>query len=88
MSRLTVKALRFYHEQGLLEPVRVDEETGYRYYDEQSLQAAHAIAWLRGMDFAIAEIRELFAGRPQEDGDLTRLFSRKAQEIAHRGVST
>jgi effector-binding domain-containing protein len=36
------------------------------------------------MDFAIAEIRELFAGRPQEDGDLTRLFSRKAREIAHK----
>jgi len=30
----TVKTLRFYHEQGVLAPSYIDEETGYRYYDE------------------------------------------------------
>jgi hypothetical protein len=32
VSGLTVKALRHYDEIGLLEPARVDEWTGYRYY--------------------------------------------------------
>ena len=33
ITGLTVKTLRFYHEQGLLHPTHVDSETGYRYYD-------------------------------------------------------
>lgn len=32
LSRVTVKALRYYDEIGLLKPVQVDEFTGYRYY--------------------------------------------------------
>lgn len=32
MNHVTVKALRFYEEQGLLIPAYVDEESGYRYY--------------------------------------------------------
>ncbi|MEX2120445.1 MAG: MerR family DNA-binding transcriptional regulator [Pirellulales bacterium] len=31
ITGLTVKTLRFYHEQGLLVPSCVGEETGYRY---------------------------------------------------------
>ena len=33
MTHLSVKALRFYHDQGLLEPARIDPATGYRFYD-------------------------------------------------------
>src|SRR4051794_16289330 len=32
MTYLSVKALRHYHEQGVLEPAEVDPATGYRYY--------------------------------------------------------
>jgi hypothetical protein len=31
-SRLSLKALRLYHELGLLRPAEVDDATGYRYY--------------------------------------------------------
>lgn len=31
-TRLSVKALRFYDEKGVLRPVWVDEATGYRHY--------------------------------------------------------
>src|SRR6185369_15435979 len=33
MTHLSVKALRFYHDQGLLEPARIDPSSGYRFYD-------------------------------------------------------
>ncbi len=33
LSRVSVKALRFYDEKGLLKPVQVDPSTGYRYYE-------------------------------------------------------
>ncbi len=83
-SRLTVKALRFYHEQGLLEPARVDGETGYRYYDDGSLFRAQAITWLRGLDFTISEIKELLASPAQEDGDRAGFLARKAEEISRK----
>src|SRR5688572_21374443 len=38
ITRLTVKTLRFYHEQGLIVPSWVDEQTGYRYYDSSKVE--------------------------------------------------
>jgi hypothetical protein len=32
LSRVSVKALRYYDEMGLLKPAHVDRFTGYRYY--------------------------------------------------------
>ncbi len=32
LTHLTVKTLRHYHEQGLLVPYAVDEQSGYRRY--------------------------------------------------------
>jgi DNA-binding transcriptional MerR regulator len=84
MSRLTIKALRFYHEQGLLEPVRIDGNTGYRSYDEGCLVRAEAITWLRGLDFSIQEIKELLAPSPENDADLVGLLRRKAEEVARK----
>ena len=33
LSMLTIKALRFYEKEGLLIPARVDEHSGYRFYE-------------------------------------------------------
>ncbi len=44
-SRLSVKALRLYDELGVLVPARVDQGSGYRYYDVAQLEAARV--WLR-----------------------------------------
>lgn len=32
LSRVSIKALRFYDEMGLLPPISVDRFTGYRFY--------------------------------------------------------
>ena len=37
-SHLSVKALRLYDELGVLVPARVDEASGYRYYDAAQLE--------------------------------------------------
>lgn len=68
MSRLSIKALRFYDEQGLLPPARVDPGTGYRYYRRGQAGRAEAIRVLRLIDMPVAEIRDLLAG---DDPDLT-----------------
>ncbi|PPK71259.1 MerR family transcriptional regulator [Actinokineospora auranticolor] len=53
---LTHKALRLYHELGLLPPAAVDPETGYRYYREEQVARARFIASLRGLGMPLAEI--------------------------------
>jgi DNA-binding transcriptional MerR regulator len=59
VSGLTVKALRHYDEIGLLEPARVDEWTGYRYYALEQARTAEAIRRLRALEVPLDEIREL-----------------------------
>lgn len=59
VTGLTVKTLRFYHEEGLLLPSFVDPQTGYRYYDAVKVETARAITFLRGLEFSVGEIREI-----------------------------
>ena len=56
-SRLSIKALRLYDESGLLPPVCIDPETGYRYYDPAQLERARLVVWLRRLDMPLARIR-------------------------------
>jgi DNA-binding transcriptional MerR regulator/effector-binding domain-containing protein len=58
-SRLSLKALRIYDRLGLLRPVRVDEQTGYRYYHEDQLRAARLISLLRRLEMPLALIKDV-----------------------------
>lgn len=55
VSGLTVKALQHYDEIGLLEPARVDEWTGYRYYGLEQARMAEAIRRLRALEPVVRE---------------------------------
>jgi len=76
ITGLTVKTLRFYHEQGLLVPTCVDEQTGYRYYDRDKIETARIIAHLRSLDLSIDEIREILRGAV-DDADLRPVLERQ-----------
>lgn len=56
-SRLSIKALRLYDENGLLPPVWTDPATGYRYYAPAQLERARLVAWLRRLGMPLARIR-------------------------------
>jgi DNA-binding transcriptional MerR regulator len=58
-SRLSAKALRLYDELGLLPPARVDEESGYRFYEHGQLRQARLIAALRQLQISLAEIKAI-----------------------------
>ena len=45
-SRVSVKALRYYDEIGLLKPVKVDQLTGYRYYSVEQIPRLQRIIGL------------------------------------------
>jgi DNA-binding transcriptional MerR regulator len=77
VTGLTVKTLRFYHEQGVLIPSQVDPDSGYRYYAPAKIESARIITRLRELDFPLAEIAELLS-QYNDDGDiLDHLENRK-----------
>jgi DNA-binding transcriptional MerR regulator len=57
MSYLSVKALRHYHDVGILVPAAVDPATGYRRYTTNQVPVAHAIRRFRELQMPIEEIR-------------------------------
>jgi DNA-binding transcriptional MerR regulator len=64
-SHLSVKALRRYHELGLLVPAAVDPRTGYRGYSIAQITDARIIRRLRRLDVPLEDIaRILRSGDP------------------------
>lgn len=59
LTLLTIKALRFYDQIGLLCPVLADPETGYRYYTVDQFEEAERIRQLRLLELPIESILEL-----------------------------
>jgi DNA-binding transcriptional MerR regulator len=60
-SRLSLKALRLYDERGVLVPSRVDQASGYRYYDTAQLEEARLVVMLRQLQLPLAAVKELLA---------------------------
>jgi len=58
LSRVSIRALRRYDEEGLLAPASIDPFTGYRYYSERQLPIASRIRALRDMGFPQAAVRK------------------------------
>ena len=55
-SQVSVKALRFYDEIGLLKPTYVDRFTGYRYYAPNLLARVSRILAFKELGFSLEEI--------------------------------
>lgn len=56
-THLSVKALRHYHDVGLLEPVAVDPASGYRSYSVAQVPVAQIIRRLRDLEMPIDQVR-------------------------------
>jgi len=83
-SRLSPKALRVYDGLGLLSPARVDELSGYRYYEEAQLEQARLIATLRQVGVPLGTVKELLALDPADMAEQVLGFWREA-ETRHAG---
>jgi DNA-binding transcriptional MerR regulator len=80
-SRLSIKALRLYGELGVLVPARVDEASGYRYYDVAQLEAARLVSMLRQLDLPLAAIRELLACDPVDAAERIAAHWREVEPV-------
>jgi DNA-binding transcriptional MerR regulator/effector-binding domain-containing protein len=56
---LSVKMLRHYHELGLLEPVDVDVDSGYRRYAAEQIVTAQIIRRFRDLDMPLQDIQSV-----------------------------
>lgn len=59
LTHMSVKALRHYHDVGLLEPADVDTMTGRRFYATAQVPIALVIRRFRDLDMPIDEVREV-----------------------------
>lgn len=66
MTFLSVKALRHYHDVGLLEPARVDGATGYRYYRLDQVSTAQLIRRLRALELPVDGVRAVLSAPDDE----------------------
>lgn len=61
LTGVSVRTLHFYDEIGLLKPSSVDEQNGYRFYDEDSLTRMQEVLFYRELDFPLKEIRMILS---------------------------
>ena len=80
LSRVTVKALRHYDEEGLLKPAHVDRFTGYRYYSAGQLPDLYQILSLKDLGLSLEQIRTLF-GQGVPPAELRGMLRLKQAEI-------
>lgn len=84
VTGMSVKTLRYYHEQDLLVPSAVDAQTGYRYYSESQIERARVIQQLKAWQFSLNEIRDILARCTTEAdllGDLERQLKRIEEQV-------
>lgn len=61
LTGVSVRTLQFYDEIGLLKLSSVDEQNGYRFYDEYALTRMQEILFYRKLDFPLKEIRMILS---------------------------
>ena len=67
LSRVSIRMLRHYDEIGLLHPVKIDPESGYRYYSENQLPIVGRITALKDMGFGLTAIGDMLGIYSQKD---------------------
>ncbi len=89
LTGLTRKSLLMYEDKNLLSPYRIDQETGYRYYNIENIFRGEKLAFLRSLHFSLQEIETLLDDSSEALAILQnkeRELQRELQHISH-GIS-
>ena len=60
-THLSVKTLRYYHQERVLEPAEVDEASGYRRYSVDQIPTAQVIHRFRDLGMPVDDVRQVIA---------------------------
>lgn len=63
---LSISAIRFYGDRGLLEPIDIDRSNGYRTFGAEQVDRARLIAELRRMDMPLVDIEQVLEASDDE----------------------
>ena len=63
---ITIKTLRYYQSVGLIEPVYIDENSGYRYYSAEQFIHINIIKGCRKLGVSIKELQEILKTKDTE----------------------
>ena len=85
LSLVSVKALRYYDELGLLKPARVDDGTGYRYYSTRQLPRLNRILVMKDMGLSLEQIALLLDNEPTPD-QIRGMLRLKQAELSQQMV--
>jgi DNA-binding transcriptional MerR regulator len=83
ITNLTVKALRYYDDENILNPSYRDEANGYRLYDENDFKKAELILLLRKLAFSISEIKDVLENYESHD-DLAYYLTEKKVQLSKK----
>ena len=59
INHVSINTLRLYDKWGLLTPIYIDEDTGYRYYDMKQNARLDLIGYMKELGMNLKEIKEL-----------------------------
>ena len=76
---IPVSKLRYYDEQGVIKPCFVDNESGYRYYDNETLLLISVLKYYQACGFKLKEIEELL--QRMDIDHLESLFTRQIDAL-------
>jgi DNA-binding transcriptional MerR regulator len=86
IAGVSVRTLHHYDELGLLVPARVDDRTGYRWYEAGQLARLNRIVALRDLGFALQDLPPLLDEQVPV-ADLRRLLAERRAEAQARMAS-
>lgn len=81
---ISIKTVRFYEEEGLIEPNFIDIYTGYRYYDEENIKTMSRILFLKNLGLSIKEIKDFDENKIDSK---IKTFEEKIQSL-YRNIDT
>lgn len=79
IAQVPASQLRYYDDIGLFSPMRIDSETGYRYYSVQQLAQLNRILALKDLGFALDPIKRLVEKEVSPEEMRGMLALKKAQ---------
>ena len=80
VTQLSIKALRLYHERGILVPDLIDESSGYRFYGAKAVEKALVVKNLKDMGFSLDEIRDILE-KCRDDREIIARVEKKLEDI-------
>lgn len=81
ICQVTTKTLRYYAEIGLILPIEINPENGYRYYSINQLETMLLINRLKSYHFSLEEIKKIIELDETQDEEFYLMLNQKKNEL-------